>query len=91
MPTIASAKRPSLRRTAASLTGRKIPAATYPLKRPLLKLLQAPPYVIRQKIPHEGNTTFSDAIFGDITVENNTLDDQVLIKPDGLPTYNLPT
>ena len=46
------------------------------------------PYVIRQKIPAEGSTTFHDAIFGDITVENKTLDDQVLIKRDGLPTYN---
>ena len=46
------------------------------------------PYVIRQKIPHGGTTTFHDAIFGDITVENDTLDDQVLMKRDGLPTYN---
>ena len=46
------------------------------------------PYVIRQLIPHEGTTTFHDEIFGDITVENSTLDDQVLIKRDGLPTYN---
>lgn len=46
------------------------------------------PYVIRQKIPQEGDTTFRDAIFGDITVENQTLDDQVLIKRDGMPTYN---
>ena len=46
------------------------------------------PYVIRQRIPHEGVTTFHDEIFGDITVENTTLDDQVLIKRDGLPTYN---
>ena len=46
------------------------------------------PYVIRQKIPAGGSTTFHDAIFGDITVENKTLDDQVLIKRDGLPTYN---
>ena len=46
------------------------------------------PYVIRQRIPHEGSTTFHDEIFGDITVENSTLDDQVLIKRDGLPTYN---
>lgn len=52
------------------------------------KIAAGAPYVIRQKIPHEGSTTFSDAIFGDITVENNTLDDQVLIKRDGLPTYN---
>ena len=46
------------------------------------------PYVIRQRIPEEGTTTFHDEIFGDITVENNTLDDQVLMKRDGLPTYN---
>ena len=46
------------------------------------------PYVIRQKIPAEGSTTFTDASFGDITVENSTLDDQVLMKRDGLPTYN---
>ena len=46
------------------------------------------PYVIRQLIPPEGTTTFHDEIFGDITVENTTLDDQVLIKRDGLPTYN---
>ena len=46
------------------------------------------PYVIRQKIPAGGTTTFHDAIFGDITVDNDTLDDQVLIKRDGLPTYN---
>ena len=46
------------------------------------------PFVIRQRIPHEGTTTFHDEIFGDITVENAGLDDQVLIKRDGLPTYN---
>ena len=46
------------------------------------------PFVIRQRIPEEGSTTFHDEIFGDITVENSTLDDQVLMKRDGLPTYN---
>ena len=46
------------------------------------------PYVIRQKMPLEGTTTFHDEIYGDITVENATLDDQVLIKTDGMPTYN---
>ncbi len=46
------------------------------------------PYVIRQRIPQEGSTTFHDVSFGDITVENKTLDDQVLLKRDGLPTYN---
>ena len=52
------------------------------------KLEAGLPYVIRQRIPDEGTTTFHDAIFGDITVENKTLDDQVLLKRDGLPTYN---
>ena len=46
------------------------------------------PYVIRQKIPETGTVTFHDAIFGDITVDNSTLDDQILLKRDGLPTYN---
>ena len=46
------------------------------------------PFVIRQKIPKEGKTTFHDEIFGDISVDNEELDDQVLIKRDGLPTYN---
>ena len=52
------------------------------------KVAAGAPYVIRQKIPAEGSTVSSDAVFGDITVENSTLDDQVLIKRDGLPTYN---
>jgi len=51
-------------------------------------LASGKPYVIRQRIPHEGTTTFHDVSFGDITVENKTLDDQVLLKRDGLPTYN---
>ncbi|MEA4965687.1 MAG: glutamate--tRNA ligase [Oscillospiraceae bacterium] len=46
------------------------------------------PYVVRQKIPQTGSTTFHDASFGDITVDNSTLDDQILLKRDGLPTYN---
>ncbi|MDD4510852.1 MAG: glutamate--tRNA ligase [Oscillospiraceae bacterium] len=52
------------------------------------KLSASIPYVIRQRIPQEGSTTFSDVVFGDITVENKELDDNVLIKSDGLPTYN---
>ena len=52
------------------------------------RLAAGEPYVIRQKIPHEGETTFHDEIFGDITAPNADLDDQVLIKRDGLPTYN---
>lgn len=46
------------------------------------------PYVIRQNNPTEGTTTFRDDIYGDITVDNSELDDMVLIKSDGYPTYN---
>ncbi len=46
------------------------------------------PFVIRQNIPTEGTTTFSDALYGDITVKNDELDDMILIKSDGFPTYN---
>ncbi len=52
------------------------------------KLALGIPYVIRQKMPKDGTTTFHDEIFGDISVENETLDDQILIKTDGMPTYN---
>ncbi len=52
------------------------------------KLAAGIPYVIRQKIPRRGTTTFYDEIFGKITVDNATLDDNVLLKSDGLPTYN---
>ena len=46
------------------------------------------PYVIRQNNPTEGTTTFHDEIYGDVTVDNAELDDMVLIKSDGYPTYN---
>ena len=46
------------------------------------------PYVIRQNNPTEGTTTFHDAIYGDIEVDNAELDDMILIKTDGYPTYN---
>ena len=52
------------------------------------KLDAGVPYVIRQKVPLEGTTTFDDVVYGSITVENSTLDDQVLLKADGFPTYN---
>ncbi len=45
-------------------------------------------YVVRQKIPQEGTTYFDDMVYGRIEVENATLDDQVLLKADGMPTYN---
>ncbi len=46
------------------------------------------PYVIRQNNPTEGETTFSDVLYGDITVKNAELEDMILIKTDGYPTYN---
>ena len=46
------------------------------------------PFVIRQKMPLEGTTTFEDAVYGTISVENAELQDQILIKADGFPTYN---
>lgn len=46
------------------------------------------PYVIRQNNPKEGTTTFHDELYGDITVPNSELDDMILIKSDGYPTYN---
>ena len=52
------------------------------------KLDAGEPYVIRQNIPEEGTTTFHDEIYGDITVPNSELDDMILIKTDGFPTYN---
>ena len=51
-------------------------------------LAQGKSYVIRQKMPLEGTTTFHDEVYGDITVDNNSLDDQILLKSDGMPTYN---
>ena len=52
------------------------------------KLAAGMPFVIRQKMPSEGTTTFSDLVYGDITVDNSELEDQILIKSDGMPTYN---
>ena len=52
------------------------------------KLDAGKPYVIRQKVPLDGEVTFHDVLYGDITVDCSTLDDQILIKTDGMPTYN---
>lgn len=46
------------------------------------------PYVIRQKMPLDGKTAFLDAVYGEITIDNSEIEDQVLIKTDGFPTYN---
>ena len=51
-------------------------------------LASGAPYVIRQKMPVEGSTTFDDVVYGSITIENSELEDQILIKSDGYPTYN---
>ncbi|MBQ3274277.1 MAG: glutamate--tRNA ligase [Christensenellaceae bacterium] len=53
------------------------------------KLDAGVPYVIRQNIPETGETTYEDAVFGTITVPNCDMDDNVLLKSDGYPTYNL--
>lgn len=52
------------------------------------KLAAGVPYVIRQNSPTEGTTTFHDELYGDVTVPNQELDDMILIKSDGFPTYN---
>lgn len=52
------------------------------------RLAEGQPYVIRQKMPLEGKTTFYDEVYGEIVVENKDLEDQILIKTDGFPTYN---
>ena len=51
-------------------------------------LAEGKPFVIRQNNPTEGTTTFHDELYGDITVDNKELDDMILMKSDGYPTYN---
>lgn len=52
------------------------------------KLAAGEPFVIRQKMPDSGSTSFEDVVYGTITVDNSELEDQILVKSDGLPTYN---
>lgn len=52
------------------------------------RLARGDKYVIRQNMPTTGSTTYHDAVYGDITIENSELEDQILIKSDGMPTYN---
>ena len=52
------------------------------------KLDAGVPYVIRQNAPTEGETSYHDEVFGDMTFPNDVLDDMILIKQDGMPTYN---
>ena len=53
-----------------------------------MKLDHGQPYVIRQIMPLHGTSTFHVAVYGDISVANSELEDQILIKSDGFPTYN---
>ena len=88
-PITASATRPNPKRTPATSLARTTPAAICPRKR-CSAVVDAGDAVrsSARRIPHEGETTFHDEIFGDITAPNADLDDQVLMKRDGLPTYN---
>lgn len=52
------------------------------------KLAEGVSYVIRQKIPEDGATSFDDVVFGTVTIQNDEIDDGILLKSDGLPTYN---
>ena len=52
------------------------------------KIKAGVPYVIRQKMPKEGTTSYEDLVYGRISVENELLEDQILLKSDGYPTYN---
>ncbi len=59
-----------------------------PLEEARARAAAGEPFVIRQKMPTEGETSFDDAVFGTISIDNSELEDQVLLKSDGLPTYN---
>ncbi len=52
------------------------------------RLSRGDKFVIRQNMPTTGSTTYHDAVYGDITIDNSELEDQILIKSDGMPTYN---
>ncbi len=65
------------------------PTGELPLAEADQKVASGAPHVIRFKMPREGTITVTDAIRGDITVENASLDDYILVKSDGLPVYHL--
>ena len=52
------------------------------------KLRNNEPYVIRQAMPKEGQTIINDLVYGEVVIENKILEDQILLKSDGFPTYN---
>lgn len=64
------------------------PCRDIPVEEARKRIAAGEQYVVRQRVPMEGTTTFEDAVFGTITVDNSTLDENVLLKSDGLPTYN---
>lgn len=59
-----------------------------PLEEAVRRVENGEPYVIRQKMPREGSTSFDDAVFGHVEIDNAELEDQILLKSDGYPTYN---
>ncbi len=62
---------------------------TLPSDEVAANLAESKPYVVRMKVPPEGSTSFRDELRGDITFEHTNVDDQVLMKSDGYPTYHL--
>ena len=62
--------------------------ASIPLEEARKKIAAGEKYVIRQKMPKEGVTSYIDTVYGEIKIENATLEDQISIKSDGFPTYN---
>ena len=62
--------------------------ADLPLDEVKARVAAGEPYVIRQRMPLEGTDTYDDAVFGRISIDYATLDDTILLKSDGLPTYN---
>jgi len=67
---------------------KKDPCRDLPYKESKNRVDADTPFVIRMKSPYEGETTVVDVVFGEVTTQNKTLDDMVLLKRDGLPTYN---
>ena len=51
-------------------------------------LAEGKPYVIRQRMPDEGSTSYVDEVYGEVSIDNSELRDQIMIKADGFPTYN---
>ena len=64
------------------------PCKNFTIEEAEARIANGEKFVIRQTIPDTGTTSFEDEVFGKITVENETLDEQILIKSDGFPTYN---